>query len=200
MIYLFKIEEDGHFHGGPPPKPWVAEITGTDPRFGLARSFVQPFRDYREARAAWSGNVYGVVARFPMHEGRLYEVSLLRGKPSKRYVAREFYVVERGQPVERTADEALGIAAKDEGAAGVLTIPELPDDPPVVAELTLLEESRRLGFVLVGQDRRYRLRNGLVHRVRHVDAKGREQVQLMGSEGGVVRALSIEEARSWLLR
>lgn len=110
QVVILKIEEDGHLNGGPPPRPWCAEITGLDPKFGLARTFVKALRDYADAHRAWSGNVYGVVAHFPLHEGKLYEVSRLRGRPSKRHVSREFVFVENGAMVDRTADEALAYA------------------------------------------------------------------------------------------
>lgn len=110
QVVILKIEEDGHLHGGPAPRPWCAEITGLDPKYGLARSFVKALRDYKDAHRAWSGNVYGVIAHFPLHEGKLYEVSRLRGRPSKRYVSREFIFVEGGEMREKTPDEALAIA------------------------------------------------------------------------------------------
>lgn len=110
MLVLLKIEEDGHHRGGKPPRPWAAEITGLDPKFGLARSFVPALRDYRDAHAAWSGNVYGVVATFPLREGRLYEVARAEGRPSKRVFVRRFWFVEGGEMHERTAEEALAWA------------------------------------------------------------------------------------------
>lgn len=80
---LLRIEVDGHFHGSPVvPRPWVAKITGTDPRFGLRREFVQTLNDWEHARRACSGNLYGVVANFPVREGHVHEVSRLRGSPS----------------------------------------------------------------------------------------------------------------------
>jgi len=84
-LYFLRIEVDGHFHGGPPVKPWVAEITGTCPRYGLARDFIRPMNDWAGARVAWSGNTYGVIATFPLREGRLYEVQRCEGNSSKRH-------------------------------------------------------------------------------------------------------------------
>lgn len=107
MIFLLQIEEDGHIHGHRPPKPWVAEITGLHERYGLSRVFVKGLRDYRDARVAWSGNTYGVVATFPLRDGRLYEVSRCEGKSSKRLVTRRFYLVEDGQMHEKTPEEVL---------------------------------------------------------------------------------------------
>ncbi len=110
MIFLLHVEEDAHLRGGPPPKPWVAEITGLHPKFVLARSFVRALRDYRNAWRAWSGNVYGVVATFPLRDGCLYEVARCKGRPSKRAFVREFFFVDGGKMVERTNDEALSYA------------------------------------------------------------------------------------------
>jgi hypothetical protein len=126
VIFLLHIEEDAHFRGGPPPKPWVAEITGLHHRFGLARNFVRALRDYRNAHVAWSGNVYGVVATFPLWEGKLYEVAWCKGRSSKRRFVREFFLVEGGKMVERTPEEALSYATE-------IHAPRYPQQHPVRA-------------------------------------------------------------------
>jgi hypothetical protein len=106
---ILKIEIDGHFHGGEPVKPWVAEITGPDPKFGLACQFIKAMNDCSEARQAWSGNIYGRVSHYPLRDGGLYEVQRCRGKSSKRHVVREFNRVTDGKRVTLTPEEALSI-------------------------------------------------------------------------------------------
>ena len=110
VIAMLKIEEDGHLHGGKAPRPWVAEIVGLDRKFGLAREFLRPLRDFAAASTSMAGRTYGVIAHFPLHEGRMYEVSRLRGKRKRREV-REFCAVSQGEIVSRTADEAAAYAA-----------------------------------------------------------------------------------------
>jgi hypothetical protein len=190
MLKMYKIEIDGHFHGGPPPKPWVAKIVGVDPeRFGLRREFVKAMNDWKNAHAAWSGNLYGVVATFPLHDGNLYEVSRCRGKSSKRYVAREFYSLIGGRMIERTPDEALAIAEGAAGPARVLEVRDDPDDRPWVAEVAGLGTPRRLGWVVVDGKRHYRLWPG---RVYEVGEKGDRK--LLTVEGDRIVRLTQKEA------
>lgn len=158
---LLRIEIDGHFHGSSNvPKPWVAEITGTDPKFGLVRKFLDPMNDWSEANKAWSGNVYGRVAQFALRDGNLYEMSRLRGRSSKRYVAREFFAVVDGKRVSLEPEDAL--ARVDGGApACIIEIPEDRDGTSWVARVTGLGTPVRLGFVVVGSERIYRCVDGM---------------------------------------
>src|SRR5690606_23971831 len=110
MFSVLKVEIDGHFHGGEPIKPWVAEIKGTDPKWGLARRFLDPKNDWSSASVSWSGNIYGRVAHFFLRDGGLYEVQRCTGKPSKRRVVREFIAVRAGKRVRIEPEEALAIA------------------------------------------------------------------------------------------
>lgn len=110
MLIMLTIEEPGHFHGRRPPRPWAAEITGTHRYFGLARTFIQALRDFRDTRVAMSGNVYGIVTRFPLREGKLYEVGQVKGRSSRQRFEREFFFVEGGELRERTAAEAVAYA------------------------------------------------------------------------------------------
>ncbi|HEU4732408.1 MAG TPA: hypothetical protein VFT22_31150 [Kofleriaceae bacterium] len=57
-LYMLRIEVDGHFHGGPPPKPWVARIHGPSEQYGLAREFIRAMNDWKDAHRAWSGNLW----------------------------------------------------------------------------------------------------------------------------------------------
>lgn len=108
QLYILKIELDGHFHGSPDvPRPWVAQITGADPKYGLARTFVDAKNDWSQASRARSGNIYGRVACFPLRDGNLYEVQRCRGSSSKRHVVREFLAIEGGKRVPLEPLEAL---------------------------------------------------------------------------------------------
>lgn len=165
QLKILRIEVDGHFHGSADvPKPWVAQIDGVDAQYGLARTFVQRLNDYRDARRARSGNTYGVVAAFPLHEGKLYEVSRLRGRSSRRYVAREFVHVEGGKLVDLEPAEALAIVEPHAGTA----LEYVVADGTRVARVDGLGTPSVCGFVLPGHDRGerlYRLRVGAIHEV-----------------------------------
>jgi hypothetical protein len=186
-LYLHRIEVDGHMRGGPPVKPWAALITGTDPKYGLAREFVQAMNDWADAHRAWSGNLYGVVATFPLRSGGLYEIQSCRGKPSKRHVYRGFYVVERNKLREIEPLDALAIADGG-GEAALFRVAEREPYPSV----TELETVSSLGFVLLDGERIYRLRAG-VYRVRDCDG-----VRMVRSSGQSVRTITRKEASEWL--
>lgn len=196
-LKILRIEVDGHFHGSSDvPKPWVAQIDGVDAKYGLARTFVQQLRDYRGARRAWSGNLHGVVAAFPLHEGKLYEVSRLRGKTSKRHVAREFWRVEAGKLVELGPMEALAAADPQPGAVLEHAVP----DGTRITRVDGLGTPAVCGFVLGGRDRGgqadrlYRLRVGAIHEVETGDAR---HLVIVGDRG--VERVSQAEAitRLW---
>lgn len=163
-IHMLRIEIDGHFHGSSEvPKPWVARITGVDPKYGLGREFVQRLTDWARASQAWSGNLYGVVASFPLREGNLYEVSRLRGRPSKRHVAREFVEV-RGGGIERL--EALDVLARIERHSDDVTVHKVAEGDGVrVSELTGVGAGVVMGWVVVDRWRMYRLRHGQLYEI-----------------------------------
>lgn len=82
-----------------PGRPWVARITGRDGRFGLARSFLRPQRDY--SRAEGSGT-RGIVLWYDLVEGEVYEVhELVSWTRDRRYFCR----AEHGKVVEITREE-----------------------------------------------------------------------------------------------
>lgn len=192
MIRMYQIAVDGHFHGGPPPRPWVARIDGVDERYGLRREFIKSLNDFRDARVAWSGNTYGIVASFPLRAGHLYEVSRTRGKPSKRRVVREFYWLDEELVMQpRTPDEALAVAEGDAGDAMALRLHD--GDTTWAAEVTGLGTPRRLGWVVVDGLRLYRLRHERLYEVRE---GGRQRLLRVG-EGETV-PLSEGEALAWL--
>ncbi len=53
------------------PEPWVARITGTDPRFGFRREFVRGEKDYTQANSVGSRSV---MKTFWLTAGNVYEV------------------------------------------------------------------------------------------------------------------------------
>jgi hypothetical protein len=165
-LKILRIVIDGHFHGSADvPKPWVAQIDGVDAKFGLARTFVQRLNDYRGARQAISGNTHGVVAAFPLHDGHLYEVSRIRGRSSKRYVAREFLRVVDGETVPIEPAEALATAEPHPGPV----IEYVAADATSIARADRLGTPTACGFVLIGRDRgerMFRLRVGSIHEIR----------------------------------
>jgi hypothetical protein len=190
-IKMLSIEIDGHFHGSPDvPKPWVAQILGPCPKFGLQRKFVQNLNDWSDASVAMSGNVYGRVARFPLRSGHIYEVSRLRGRSSKRYVSREFLLVDGSEQTKLDAPEAL---ARIVGPGVEFRIPEDKDCKHWVARITGLGTPRRQGFVVVGDERLYLLDNGLYEVMRD------NAQRFIGVEEGAISRLRTEtEAIEWL--
>lgn len=193
MLSILKIEIDGHFHGGEPVKPWVAEITGVDPKFGLARTFLEPMNDWSKASAAWSGNVYGRVANFALRDGNLYEVSRCRGNPSKRRVVREFIAVAGGKREKLEPEEALA-RVDGGGTAAKLAIAEDRDGTSWVARIQGLGTPDRLGWVVVAGERIYRLQPG-VYEV--VEAGHRS---FMGVQVDACVDLDEQNAWVWLTR
>lgn len=75
-MIILELEAIGHdthqLVPGARPMPWVAEITGRDPTFGLRRAFVRPAHtDYFMANSVGSRGVYHVYHLPP----GVYEVS-----------------------------------------------------------------------------------------------------------------------------
>lgn len=191
---MMRIEVDGHFHGsGEVPRPWVARITGPSPKYGLGRAFIKPMNDWRDASQARSGNTYGVVATFPLRDGNLYECSRLRGKSSKRHVAREFYAIVDGKRLQIEPEEALARVTGVSDAV-VLDVDENSDDPPWVAEVTRVGSTAKQGFVLIDGARRYLLRKGTLYEVREETSTR----LVVADGGGMARSITQQEALQWL--
>lgn len=187
-LYMLRIEVDGHFHGGPSVKPWVARIDGPDLKFGLARSFVKAMYDWREARRAWSGNLYGTVATFPLRQGFLYEVSRTYGSSSKRHVMRTFHRVDGGQMVAVSVEDVLSHAAK--GCGGVaLRVREIPERTLV----TDLDGEDPVPFVVRDSKRVYWLREGRTYDVRDVSPRGGDRNRMLTVENGECREVKITQ-------
>ena len=80
-------------------RPWVAEITAPDPRFGYQRRFLPHKVDYRGAN---SRATRGVWWWWVIESGRVYEVSRLEGGQ----IARRFITVDQdGDIVGLTREE-----------------------------------------------------------------------------------------------
>jgi hypothetical protein len=161
-LKILRIEIDGHFHGSADvPKPWVAEITGVHLQFGLDRTFLEPMNDWSGARRACSGNLYGRVAHFALREGRLYEISRLRGKSSKRYVAREFGIVVDNELRTLSEVDAIALAERHTGPA----IPHTVDEGTRISRVEGVGTPVPCGFVLRDGRRTFRLRIGALHEI-----------------------------------
>lgn len=76
-------------------RPWVARITGKSSRFGLERSFVEPFRDFTDAHYARSGRFSGLRLEWLLTEG-VYEVCVW----VRRGWLRQFMRSEGGNLIE----------------------------------------------------------------------------------------------------
>lgn len=190
-IKMLHIEIDGHMHGGPPHKPWVARIVGTSPRYGLDRQFVEAMRDYRHHRRAWSGNVYGVVATFPLRSG-LHEVCRARGRSSRRHVAREFWVVDDGKMRRLEPIDALALVEAHAEEVVIHEVPDHTDPTRWIARVTGLGTPERAGWVVVGSQRLYRLRRAGLYEI--VDGESKRFVRV----DRTVSTLSEKEALACL--
>jgi hypothetical protein len=119
MKHVIKLEAIGHGHkwaghtaarlialfGGESEyrqqdTPWIAEITGKCPRYGMVRKFIKAHVDYSEANGK---GTRGVMYYFPVNEGRLIEVFALT---SWRGRDRYFAVIEDGEERRMTKEEA----------------------------------------------------------------------------------------------
>lgn len=192
-LSVLKIEIDGHFHGGAPVKPWVAEIIGLCPRYGVKRVFLDRMTDWKHAKAAWSGNVYGRVAHFALRDGRVYEVQRTKGKPSKRRVVREFFAVEGDERVELSAHEVL-TRVVGEGPTVSLRCGAEQSSDTWIAHITRLGTPERIGYVGEGGTRHYRLLPDRLYEV--MDHGARKLV--FSAPDDLLTELSDREALAWL--
>lgn len=198
-LYVLRIEIDGHFHGSGHnvPRPWVARIGGPHARYGLERHFVQPMNDWKKARRACSGNLYGVVSTFTLREGELYECSRLRGNSSRRHIAREFYVVGEGKRRKLDVEEALGwLEREDERPAALYRLTD-DESRPRLAEVVGLGTPAPLAFVILDGTRQWLTREGAIYEVSTAD--GARRLALC-ERPGRLRDVSEVDAIAWLQR
>lgn len=184
-MYMLKIEIDGHIHGlAGAPKPWVARIDGPDPKYGLAREFMTQFNDWEKAHRARSGNIYGRVAHFMLRRGHIYEVSRLRGKPSRRHITREFAWVGDCDPEPISSEQALDRIA---GVTGVSM--HVADEGDPLSRVLGLGYPVPMPWVVRDGRRLYRLVEHQVYALAD---------RLLGVTNGEVVKLDQEEAWKWL--
>lgn len=90
----------GGLLGYPKPHYWAAKITGRDPKYGYARSFLRPKIDYAKSNSAGSR---GVFLWYIFESGEIYEVSSpVSWKRTRRYFC---MVTEDGDIVEIGKEE-----------------------------------------------------------------------------------------------
>lgn len=98
--------------GTPPRSSWVAEITGPDEKYGLARSFLRCKMDYSKANSKGSR---GIFAEYILSQGKIYEVKEQESwKRSSRYFCT---VSDEGEIVkldEETACHSVGALTCEE--------------------------------------------------------------------------------------
>lgn len=87
-------------------QPWVAEVTGTDPWYGLARRFLRPRRDYRHANGSGER---GAECWWTLESGRLYQA---RYRVTwDQWVTRYLTVTPAGEVASVTEEEAMAWAS-----------------------------------------------------------------------------------------
>lgn len=94
-----------------PAMPWVAEVTGLSERYGLAREFLRPRYDYREANRTAAR---GVRAWWTLEEGRVYQARYRVTRD--KWVTRWLTVTPAGEIAQITGDQARERAAEMDGA------------------------------------------------------------------------------------
>ena len=82
-------------------KPWVARITGTDPKFGLARDFVNGVADYSRSNRPGTRGVY---LSFDLDDG-IYEVK--GGESWRSAGSRKFIRVAGDDSTKMTMSDVL---------------------------------------------------------------------------------------------
>ena len=82
-------------------RPWVAEITGTDPKYGLRRAFLNANTSYKHANGAGSR---GTKLWFVLESGRYYEI---REQTSWRSSERYFCKVSAAGNVVRVIKQEV---------------------------------------------------------------------------------------------
>lgn len=115
-------DRPGEYTLGKPRLPWVAEITGTDPRFGLRRVFV---RGKFDCRGASRDGTRGVLAWWTLESGKVYQAryrTTWRQLPDDAWVTRWLFVTGAGDVVDIPEEEAwqwaVSLGEARAGAAG----------------------------------------------------------------------------------
>lgn len=89
-----------------PPRPWVARITGPDPKFGLKREFQKAKMDYSRANRAGTRGIY---ANYFLSDGiyEVYKMTSWRGRD------RHFIRVRNGEAERIRKADVQAIFAAD---------------------------------------------------------------------------------------
>ncbi|REK68027.1 MAG: hypothetical protein C6P35_03395 [Cohnella sp.] len=83
---LLKETIFGNDDRNPFSRPWVAEITGKDPKYKFRRVFLRGRKDYSEANKKGSRGVYYYYELYP---GKIYQINdRISWKVTRRYFAR----------------------------------------------------------------------------------------------------------------
>jgi hypothetical protein len=64
------------------PRPWVAQITGFDPKYKYQRNFLRGTRDYSESNSKGTSGFY---SWYNLESGCFYEINELTRKKTERY-------------------------------------------------------------------------------------------------------------------
>lgn len=190
-LFMLEVDVGSYKHGAGGAgahRPWVARIDGPDPKYGLSREFIKPYNDWEHARRSINGAIRGVVARFPLRRGQLYEVSRLQGRASKRQITRTFgWLGDVGDLEQLEPEDALD---KIGGLTnGVTYRTDDDDETATVGEVRGLGHPATVPWIVVEGTRLYRLGEGRVYA--HED-------QLLGIRDSEVVELDQLEAWEWL--
>lgn len=97
---------------GPIKSPyWVAEITGTDPKYGYARTFLRARRDYSRSNSIGSRGIY---LCYILEAGKLYQA---QSKPSWSRLERYFLTATTDGRIEYLSDEEAAEWLKSHSAS-----------------------------------------------------------------------------------
>jgi hypothetical protein len=96
-----------------PGQPWVAEVVGTDPRYGLRRRFLRAKVDYYHANSV---GTRGVMLCYLLDPGPIYEIYR---KTSWTNAERFFARVEDGRIVRVTRGEVMACLSASEVSAAM---------------------------------------------------------------------------------
>ena len=98
-------------------KAWVAEITGTDPKFGLKREFCNGIRNYSKAN---SKGTRGIETTYELTAGKIYEIN--EPQSWKNTNRRIVYVAANDKRYKIDAKDALALLAGADPASIIPTL------------------------------------------------------------------------------
>ncbi len=172
--------------GVPARSSWVAEITGTDPKYGLARSFLPCKIDYSKSNSKGSR---GLFADFILSQGKIYEV---KSQVTQTRFERYFCTVdENGDIIKLDSDEVYR-------SFGLLTEAEREEKKRLkVSEITGPDEQYGLArtFLEYRPGVGYEMQPGKIYEVhRRVKAERWKVCYVEITEDGTERQIDEESA------